>query len=118
ANVEVTVVQMHCLPSVRSQPTKTAAGAIAAADAVIELTTQFVQHSAARQEGQARGLRYVFIGDIDDAMLAGPGAVYADFTGLAPRIEAIADLVTKSSRMRLTSKAGTDITVSTVGRPG
>ena len=118
SDVEVTVVQMHRGQNVRSQPTNSAAGAIGAADVVIELTTEFVQHSTARQEGQARGLRYVFIGDIDDAMLAGPGAVYADFAALSPRIEAIAGLVTKSSRMRLTSKAGTDITVSTVGRPG
>lgn len=118
SGAEVTVIEMPTKATPRSKPTAIASMAMDAAHLVIELTTQFVQHSEARQRGQKRGQRYVFIGDIDNEMLAGPGAVYADFKSLAPRIEAIADLVTKSSTMRLTTASGTDLTVSTVGRPG
>ncbi|PSK85970.1 leucyl aminopeptidase (aminopeptidase T) [Murinocardiopsis flavida] len=115
---EATLVQMRRTAITRSQPSPVAAAGFTGADIVIELTTQFVQHSEARQRGQRNGLRYLFIGDIDEAMLAGPGAVYADFAGLAPRIEGVADIVTASETMRLTTAAGTDITLSTAGRPG
>ncbi|GII95137.1 aminopeptidase [Sinosporangium siamense] len=115
---EVTVVEMRRQDVARSQPSPVAAAGFNAADVVIELTTQFVQHSVARQNAQRDGLRYLFIGDIDAAMLAGPGAVYADFDHLAPRIVGVADLVTAAETMRLTTAAGTDITLSTAGRPG
>lgn len=115
---EATLVEMRRSAVTRSQPTAVAAAGFAGADVVIELTTQFVQHSAARQNGQRNGLRYLFIGDIDAEMLAGPGAVYADFAALAPRIEGVADLVTASETMRLSTAAGTDITLSTATRPG
>lgn len=115
---EVTIVEMRRLTTPRSQPTGIAASGFAAANVVIELTTQFVQHSLARQQAQRNGLRYLFIGDIDAEMLTGPGAVYADFEALAPRITAVADLITEVESMRLTTESGTDITLSTAGRPG
>ncbi|QVQ53821.1 hypothetical protein J4H86_08960 [Spiractinospora alimapuensis] len=115
---EVTIVQMRRQEVARSQPSPVAAAGITGADVVIELTTQFVQHSEARQSGQRNGLRYLFVGDIDEAMLAGPGAVYADFNALAPRIERIAELITSATTIRLTTKAGTDVTLSAEGRPG
>lgn len=115
---DVTIAEMRRLAVPRSQPTAIAAAGFTAADVVIELTTQFVQHSMARQQAQRNGLRYLFIGDIDAPMLAGPGAVYADFEALAPRITAVADLITEVDSMRLTTASGTDITLSTAGRPG
>ncbi|MQA02451.1 MAG: hypothetical protein GEV07_06920 [Streptosporangiales bacterium] len=115
---EASVVQMRPRPQAQLRPTEVAAAAFHGAALVIELTSRFVQHSKARQDGQQRGLRYLFIGDIDADMLRGPGAVCADFHALAPRIERVADFVTNADRMRLTSAAGTDITVSAEGRPG
>lgn len=115
---EATVVTMRPRPQAQLRPTRAAAAGFGGADLIIELTSRFVQHSQARQDAQRDGRRYLFIGDIDAAMLRGPGAVDADFHALAPRIRGIADLVTKADRMRLTSPAGTDITVSAEGRPG
>lgn len=115
---EATIVQMRRQEVARSQPSPVAAAGITGADVVIELTTQFVQHSEARQTGQRNGLRYLFVGDIDEAMLAGPGAVYADFHALAPRIERISERITAADTVRLTTEAGTDITLSAAERPG
>lgn len=84
----------------------------------IELTSQFVHHSHARQSAQRDGMRYLFIGDIDQEMLSSPGAVYADFHEIAPRIVRMSDEITAGSTMRITSPGGTDMTFDLVGRNG
>lgn len=115
---EATIALMRPRRQEHLHPSRAAAAAYRGSDLIIELTSRFVQHSGARQEAQRDGRRYLFIGDIDAEMLRGPGAVDADFEGLAPRIRGLADLVTKADSMRLTSASGTDITVSAQGRPG
>ncbi|MGW3606775.1 aminopeptidase [Micromonospora sp. NPDC005161] len=100
------------------EPPRSIAQAMRGADLAIELTTQFVHHSIARQSAQRDGLRYLYIGDIDRAMLEGPGAVYADFAAIAPRIVRVSEAITAGSRMRITSPGGTDISFDLVGRKG
>lgn len=94
------------------------AKAMTGAKVAIELTSEFVHHSIARQDAQRAGLRYLFIGDIDREMLESPGAVYADFHEIAPRIVRMSDEITAGSTMRITSPAGTDMTFDLVGRNG
>lgn len=102
----------------KSAPPEHVGAAIESSDVVIELTSVFVQHSEVRQSAQRAGLRYLFIGDIDKEMLESPGAVYADFEDIAPRIRAMSDRITDGSTMRITTDKGTDMEFDLVGRNG
>lgn len=115
---EPTTVTMPARPQSGLEPSAVAAAGFAGAGLVIELTTAFVQHSAARQQAQAAGLRYLFIGDIDAGMLRGPGAVDVDVEARAPLILGTAERITAAGSMRLTSPGGTDLTIDCTGRPG
>lgn len=99
-------------------PPEPIAQAMTGAKLAIELTSEFVHHSPARQAAQRAGLRYLFIGDIDREMLESDGAVYADFAEIAPRIVRMSDEITRGTTMRITAPAGTDMTFDIAGRNG
>lgn len=115
---ELVVATMKARPRSGQEPPAQIAHAMRGAKLAIELTSQFVHHSVARQSAQREGLRYLYIGDIDRAMLENPGAVYADFRAIAPRIVRMADEITRGQTMRITTAAGTDMTFDLVGRKG
>lgn len=118
AGGELVVATMTTRSGSGQEPPATIAKAMRGANLGIELTTQFVHHSIARQSAQREGMRYLYIGDIDREMLEGPGAVYADFAAIAPRIVRMSDAITAGSTMRITTAAGTDMTFDLVGRNG
>jgi 2,5-dihydroxypyridine 5,6-dioxygenase len=115
---ELAVISMNARSGAGQAPPAPVAAAMRGASLAIELTSQFVHHSTARQSAQRDGLRYLFIGDIDRAMLESPGAVYADFAQIAPRIVRMSDEITQGSTMTITSPAGTDMTFDLVDRNG
>lgn len=115
---ELTVATMQPRRGSGQEPPATIALAMRGAAVGIELTTQFVHHSSARQSAQRDGLRYLYIGDIDREMLEGPGAVYADFEAIAPRIQRMADAITAGATMRITTEQGTDMVFDLADRPG
>ncbi len=115
---ELLVATMDARSGSGQEPPQHVATAMRGAKVAIELTSQFIHHSIARQSAQRDGLRYLFIGDIDREMLEQPGAVYADFAEIAPRITRMSDEITRGSTMRITSPGGTDMTFDLVGRNG
>lgn len=115
---ELVVTTMDARSGSGQEPPPQIGQAMRGAKLAIELTSQFIHHSTARQSAQRAGLRYLFIGDIDREMLETPGAVYADFAEIAPRITRMSDEITQGSTMRITSPGGTDMTFDLVGRSG
>jgi 2,5-dihydroxypyridine 5,6-dioxygenase len=115
---ELVVTTMDARSGSGQEPPAQVANAMRGAKLAIELTSEFIHHSVARQSAQRAGLRYLFIGDIDREMLESPGAVYADFHEIAPRIVRMSDEITRGSTMRITSPSGTDMTFDLVGRNG
>lgn len=115
---ELVVATMRARSGSGQEPPAQIAGAMRTAKLAIELTSEFVHHSIARQSAQRAGLRYLFIGDIDREMLESPGAVYADFHEIAPRIVRMSEEITRGSTMRITSPAGTDMSFDLAGRSG
>lgn len=99
-------------------PPEPIARAMTGAQLAIELTSEFVHHSPARQSAQRAGLRYLFIGDIDREMMENEGAVYADFAEIAPRIERMSEEITRGKTLRITAPSGTDMTFDVDGRNG
>ncbi|GLU49776.1 aminopeptidase [Nocardiopsis ansamitocini] len=115
---DLVVATMAARSGPGQSPPEILAKGMRGADLAIELTSEFVHHSIARQSAQRAGLRYLFIGDIDREMLEGPGAVYADFEAIAPRIVRLSEAITAGSTMRITAPGGTDMTFDLVGRNG
>lgn len=100
------------------EPPAPAAEAMKQADVIFELTTVFVHHSRARQEAHKTGARYLYLGGITDELLARPGAMDADFEAIAPTVEKIAGLITRSDKIRVTAAGGTSFLASIQGREG
>lgn len=115
---ELVVATMTARSGSGQEPPAPIAQAMRGAKLALELTSEFIHHSIARQSAQRDGLRYLFIGDIDREMLETPGAVYADFAEIAPRITRMSAEITAGSTMRITSPGGTDMTFDLVGRNG
>ena len=101
-----------------SEPPVVVAEAMKHADVIFELTTVFVHHGKARQEAHRAGARYLYLGCITEELLGKPGAMDADFEAIAPRVERIAGLISRSSEIQITAPGGTNFRASTRGRDG
>ncbi|MEI6373850.1 MAG: hypothetical protein WCP26_08720 [Actinomycetes bacterium] len=101
-----------------SEPPRSIAGLLLACDAAIELTSTFIGSSQARQAASASGVRYICMPgvEVDTFRLGGPLDV--DFDELRPLTEQLAAGWEQASRFRITSRGGTDIEGSVVGRKG
>ncbi|HEX78291.1 MAG TPA: hypothetical protein G4O03_07820 [Dehalococcoidia bacterium] len=93
------------------------ASAMKEADAIIAPTRFNISHTKARFEAQRAGARVTILPEADDDILLHEG-LSADFVAIRPKIERLAELLTKAGTAHLTSRLGTDFTVSLEGRRG
>jgi len=93
------------------------ASAMKEAHAVIGATKCNISHTKARFEAQKAGARIMVLPEADENMLLHE-ALSVDFVAIRPQVESLADLLTKARKAHLTSKLGTDFTVSLEGRKG
>ncbi|HTU00705.1 MAG TPA: hypothetical protein VMG58_02775, partial [Candidatus Sulfotelmatobacter sp.] len=100
------------------EPPPPIAAAMKEVDVVFELTSVFVHHSQARKEAHQRGTRYLYLGGITEDLLAGPGALEADFEAIAPVVERLAGAISASETIELTAPGGTRFKASVHGREG
>jgi 2,5-dihydroxypyridine 5,6-dioxygenase len=100
------------------EPPTPIAAAMQEVDLVFELSSVFVHHSQARQAAHQKGVRYLYLGGLTDELLAGPGAMEVDFEAVAPVVEKIAGLITRSEVIELTAPGGTRFRASLHGRQG
>lgn len=101
-----------------SELSEVAAVAMKACDLVIAPMRSNVAHTQARRDAQAEGVHVICLPEAhgDDFFLAAGWS--ADFEALRPRIDALAAALDKAQTARVTSRAGTDITMSLKGRRG
>lgn len=95
-----------------------AAEAMKAADLVIGLTRANIAHTQARQEATRAGTGVIVLPESHQSDFFMAEGWEADFVGLRPEIEALAAAFTAASTARVTSPAGTDVTMSIAGRRG
>ena len=98
-----------------SEPPATIAAAMKAADIVFAPTTHAITHTRARLEAFAAGAKVVILRGVTEDMLV-KGAMTVDFQELKKRTQAIAQVLTGASEIKLKSDAGTDVTFSVAGR--
>lgn len=86
-------------------------------DVIIAPMTTNLAHTPTRYEAQKAGVRVMIFPEATEELLTSK-AFDADFYELRPKIEKLADLLTKAKMARVTSPKGTDITMSLEGRKG
>jgi leucyl aminopeptidase (aminopeptidase T) len=105
---------MPLLESHGNEPPPTVAEAMKTADVAFTCTTHAITHTRARLEAADAGTRSGILRGVTEDMMV-EGAMTVDFEELRRVTEALAELMTDSSRARVTSDAGTDIEFSIEG---
>ncbi len=100
------------------QLSKVAAAAMQSCDLVIAPMRTNVAHTEARREAQRNGVKVIVLPEADGADFFLARGWDADFVSLRPRIDVLARALDQADTARVTSKAGTDITMSIAGRRG
>jgi 2,5-dihydroxypyridine 5,6-dioxygenase len=99
------------------EPHPAVAAALKQADVILLPVSKSLSHSAALREAVKGGARALALTQFtEDSLIT--GGIQADFRAMAPLCDKVAALLGKASTARMTSKAGTDITMSLEGRPG
>lgn len=99
------------------EPPASAAAAFLEADVIFCPVSKSLSHSTALLKAVKGGARALALTQFtEDSLIR--GGIQADFRAQAPLCERVAGLFTRASVARVTSKAGTDITMSLAGRDG
>ena len=85
------------------------------ADVVLACTTFSLSHTQLRVDICRNGGRFLSLADYDLNMLHGGGTL-ADYAGMVPLVQHVAKLLDSGNTLRLTTDAGTHITMSIEGR--
>lgn len=99
-----------------TEPPDLVAAAMLECDVFIAPTTKSVSHTAARRAASDKGVRAATMPDVTEDMLV--RTMSADYREVKRRSQAVADLLTQGTEVRITSTAGTDLTLSIEGREG
>lgn len=98
-----------------SEPAKSIAAAMKAADVVFAPTTHAITHTQARLDAHAAGAKVVILRGVTEDMMI-KGAMTVDFKALRERTEKVRQVLTRADAITVTSKTGTDISFSIAGR--
>ena len=99
------------------EPPDSAATVMAAGDLVIALTSRSIAHTDARRRASLAGARFLSLPEYSWDLLADP-SLSADFRARAPLVRKFADAFTAARQVRVTTRAGTDVTLDIAGRSG
>ena len=99
------------------EPSRLVATQMKSSSLVVALTTFSLAHSNARQEASVWGARFLSLPQYS-ASLLGHKMVQVDYRALSSRVKRVADAFTRGNVVRVSSAAGTNLTISIAGRVG
>lgn len=100
-----------------NEPEEVVAAAMMEADVIITPVHRSITHSSAAAEAKENGARLISMVKFTDEQLV-RGGLYADYEGMRPHCEKMAQKFTDASKAHITSPQGTDVTVGLEGRSG
>ncbi len=109
-----TILVTEPIPS-GSEPPATVAAALNAANVIFAPTSGALFHTSAVQLASKNGARFLGLTMYTPDVLQ-HGGIFADFPAFAPKAERLAVLLSDATRARVTTEAGTDISVRLDGR--
>ncbi|MBS4024237.1 MAG: aminopeptidase [Clostridia bacterium] len=113
---EMMVIKMSARENHGSEPPKTVAVAMAAADVVFCITSKSLSHTQARKDACAKGARVASMPAVTTQMME--RALAVDYQAMAKLSQQLAELLTAGKKVRITSPAGTDLELELAGRRG
>ncbi|MFB6354470.1 MAG: aminopeptidase [Halobacteriales archaeon] len=96
------------------EPPRPVAAAMSATDAFLAPTTKSLSHTRARSEATEAGVRGATLPQITEAVMV--AGLDADYDAIARHCRAVLDQVGDADEVRVTTPAGTDLTVQVGGR--
>jgi len=121
ATEEVEGIPMVVVPPPRSidneEPGPVVAAALAGADAVFLPVSLAMAHTRAVREAIGAGARVLSMTAFTERMM-GEGGLFTDFAARRPLCQALAARLSEGSTLRVTNPAGTELSMSLVGRTG
>lgn len=115
AGGEVMVMTMEPQEIGGQEPPAPVAAAMAAAQVVINQSTQSLTHTAAVREAIKHGARIANLRNVTKEMMV-TGGITADYHRVRKVTENLAQLLTEADMIRLTTPEGTDLTMRSMGR--
>ena len=115
AGAEVVVVTMEPQEIGGQEPPAPVAAAMAAAQVVINQSTQSLTHTAAVREAMRSGARIANLRNMTEEMMV-VGGIRADYQQVRRITERLARLLTEADAIRITTPEGTDVTMRSRGR--
>ncbi len=112
---QANIMLMKTLTRHGEEPPEMVARAMRMADVVIAPTTYSITHTQARLQATLAGVRIATMPGITEDMMR-RGAMLADYLEVEKKTKKVAGILNKGSRVRITSKAGTDLTFDISGR--
>lgn len=100
-----------------AEPALEIAAAMEKADLIVGLTTMSLAHTEARYRATKHGARYLSMPDYSWELLVDP-SLMVDFRAAEAEVRTIADRLSDGAEVRITSAAGTDMTIDITGRQG
>lgn len=116
AGAEAVLVDMIERPNHGAEPPPTIAAAMLEADVLIAPTSKSLSHTEARRAASARGARAATMPDITEEMLV--RTMGADYEEIRRRSGEVAGQLSSGREVRITSDAGTDVSIVIEGREG
>jgi aminopeptidase len=104
---EVVLVEYPCAELNGQEPPAPVAAAMAAAHAVLAVTSRSITHTAARRAATAAGARVATMPGITEDCLV--RTMNADYEAIAARTRRVAGLLSAANSARVTTPAGTDV---------
>jgi leucyl aminopeptidase (aminopeptidase T) len=101
-----------------AEPPAAVAAMMAAAGAIIELTSLFIGSSQARRDATDRGARYLAMPGVRLDTFRSGGPLDVDFEQLRSDAERVGNAWGAAQKFRLTTRGGTDLRGSVADRPG
>lgn len=114
-NVNIVVMPPRSIDG--EEPPKAIAAAMKEADVVFTPVRQSITHTYANRDAIGAGARGIMLTQYNMNMLK-QGGVYCDFEALLPLCQRVAAFLDEANDIRLTTPAGTDLTLSLKGRGG
>lgn len=98
-----------------SEPLEEVTAAMCASTLIFTATTHALTHTKARSKASASGARVVILRGVDQEMMI-RGGMNVDYLALSRRNDRLKQLLSEANQIQVTSKAGTDVSFSVIGR--
>jgi leucyl aminopeptidase (aminopeptidase T) len=111
----VSIMLMAPLKMPGEEPDKVVAGAMSMADVIFAPTTTTLGHTAALAKALRNGARCLVLTECTEQTLCS-GGIEADFAGLRPLVDIVAERFNKARKVHVTAAGGSDVWLDIGGR--